>query len=241
MQALKRTAIVTGASQGIGEAITRRFLEQGYNVVANSRHITASGTFSPSSQLVLIDGDIGKPQTAEALVTAALEHFGRIDILVNNAGLLIAKPFTEYTETDFYTLVSTIQAGFFFTTQKVIAHMLSQHSGNIINISTSLTDQPIAGVPCTLQGLAKGGMDAAARSLAIEYATQGIRVNTIAAGIIDTPMHKPEQHAFLGTLQPMGRMGKTTEIVDAVMYLNDADFVTGEILHVDGGTHAGKW
>lgn len=241
MQTVTKTAIVTGASQGIGAAIARRFLEQRYNVVANSRHISTSGAFPPSTQLALVDGDVGKPQTADSITNIAIERFGRIDVLVNNAGILIAKPFTDYTETDFHTLVSTIQAGFFFITQKVIAQMLKQSSGNIINISTSLVNQPIAGVPCTLQGLAKGGIDAAARSLAIEYATQGIRINTIAAGIIDTPMHKSEQHIFLDTLQPMGKMGKTKEIVDAVMYLNDAGFVTGEVLHIDGGAHAGKW
>ena len=164
-----------------------------------------------------------------------------VDVLVNNAGLLVSKPFVDYTPGDFEALVSTILAGFFYITQSVAKQMLHQQSGHIVNISTSVVDQPIAGVPCALQVLAKGGLHAVTRALAIEYAGQGIRINTVALGAIKTPMHKIEAHDFLKSLQPIGRMGNIDEVVDAVMYLNDAKFVTGEVLHVDGGAHAGKW
>jgi NAD(P)-dependent dehydrogenase (short-subunit alcohol dehydrogenase family) len=236
-----RTAIVTGASQGIGTGLVARFLEKGYNVVGNSRGISASTNLTPSPRLALVNGDIGDCATAEKITDTAIARFGRIDVLVNNAGLLIAKPFIDYTPGDFDALVSTILAGFFYISQSAAKQMLRQQSGHIVNISTSIVDQPIAGVPCALQVLTKGGLHAVARALAIEYAGQGIRINTVALGAIKTPMHKIEAHDFLKSLQPIGRMGEINEVVDAVMYLNDATFVTGEVLHVDGGAHAGKW
>jgi NAD(P)-dependent dehydrogenase (short-subunit alcohol dehydrogenase family) len=235
------TAIVTGASQGIGAGLLTRFLEKGFNVVGNSRAISASTNLTPSPRLVLVDGDIGDSATAQRITDTAIARFGRIDVLVNNAGLLLSKPFIDYTPGDFEALVSTILAGFFYITQSAARQMLRQQSGHIVNISTSVVDQPIAGVPCALQVLTKGGLHAVARALAIEYAGQGIRINTVALGAIKTPMHKIETHDVLKTLQPIDRMGEVDEVVDAVMYLNDAKFVTGEVLHVDGGAHAGKW
>ena len=235
------TAVVTGASHGIGAGLVTRFLEKGYNVVGNSRAITKSTNLTPSPRLALVDGDIGDCATAQKITDTAIARFGRIDVLVNNAGLLLAKPFIDYTSVDFDALVSTILAGFFYISQNAAKQMLRQQSGHIVNISTSVVDQPIAGVPCALQVLTKGGLHAVARALAIEYAGQGIRVNTVALGAIRTPMHKMEAHDFLKSLQPIGRMGEIDEVVDAVMYLNDATFVPGEVLHVDGGAHAGKW
>lgn len=237
----QKTAIVTGASQGIGAGLVRAFLDRGYNVVANSRKLTQANTFTESEQLALVDGDIGKPETAEKLVDVAKTRFGCIDVLVNNAGLLIPKAFTDYTTDDFNTLVSTILAGYFYPTQHAVKPMLAQRSGCIINISTMLVSQPNTVCPAALQIMVKGGVEAISRGLAIEYATQGIRFNTISAGAIDTPMHVPEAHEFLKALQPMGRMGTVKEIVDAVLFLVDADFTTGVVLHVDGGAHAGKW
>jgi NAD(P)-dependent dehydrogenase (short-subunit alcohol dehydrogenase family) len=236
-----RTAIVTGASQGIGAGLVTRFLEKGYNVVGNSRAISASTNLTPSPRLALVGGDIGDCATAQKITDTAIARFGRIDVLVNNAGLLLAKPFIDYTSGDFAALVSTILAGFFYISQSTAKQMLRQQSGHIVNISTSIVDQPIAGVPCALQVLTKGGLHAVARALAIEYAGHGIRINTVALGAIRTPMHKIEAHGFLKSLQPIGRMGEIDGVVDAVMYLNDATFVTGEVLHVDGGAHAGKW
>ena len=235
------TAIVTGASQGIGASLVTRFLEKGFNVVGNSRAISDSTHLTPSPQLALVEGDIADSATAQKITDTAIARFGRIDILVNNAGLLVSKPFIDYTPDDFEALVSTILAGFFYISQSAARQMLRQQSGHIVNISTSVVDQPIAGVPCALQVLTKGGLHAVTRALAIEYAGQGIRINTVALGAIKTPMHKIEAHDFLKSLQPIGRMGDIDEVVDAVMYLNDAKFVTGEVLHVDGGAHAGKW
>src|ERR1700676_4928862 len=235
------TAIVTGGSQRIGAGLVTRFLEKGYNVVGNSRAISKSTNLTPSPRLALVDGDIGDRATAQKITDTAIARFGRIDVLVNNAGLLLAKPFIDYTSGDFDALVSTILAGFFYISQNAAKQMLRQQSGHIVNISTSVVDQPIAGVPCALQVLTKGGLHAVARALAIEYAGQGIRVNTVALGAIRTPMHKMEAHDFLKSLQPIGRMGEIDEVVDAVMYLNDATFITGEVLHVGGGAHAGKW
>jgi NAD(P)-dependent dehydrogenase (short-subunit alcohol dehydrogenase family) len=236
-----KTAIVTGASQGIGAGFVNRFLEKGYNVVGNSRTVSASTNLTPSPRLALVDGDIGDTATAQKITDTAIERFGRIDVLVNNAGLLLAKPFTDYASDDFDAFVSTVLAGFFYISQSAIRQMLRQQSGHIVNISTSVVDQPIAGVPCALQALTKGGLHAVTRALAIEYAGQGIRINTVALGAIKTPMHKIETYEFLKNLQPMGRMGEVDEVVDAVIYLNDAMFVTGEVLHTDGGAHAGKW
>src|SRR5215467_9609084 len=237
----RKTAIVTGASQGIGAGLVEAFLKRGYNVVANSRQITKASPVAASTNLALVDGDIGDPSTAAKILDTAVSNFGRIDVLINNAGVFLSKPFTEYTTEDFNTLVSTTLAGFLYVSQLAVKQMLRQKSGSIMNISTTLVDQPIAGVGAAVQVMLKGGLNAVTRALAIEYAKEGIRVNTIALGVIDTPMHKPETHDFLKGLHPVQRIGEVKEVVDAALFLNDATFTTGEILHVDGGAHAGKW
>lgn len=237
----EKTAIVTGASQGIGAAVVEAFLKRGYNVVANSRSITKSNRFPSSANLALVEGDIGDPKTAAKIVDAAVSRFGRIDVLINNAGVFIPRPFTEYTTEDFNALVSTTLAGFLYVSQLSAKQMLRQKSGSIVNVSTTLVDHPVAGVPVTVQVMAKGSLDAVTRALAMEFAKDGIRVNTVALGVIKTPMHKPETYEFLKGLHPIGRMGEIKEVVDAILFLTDATFTTGEILHVDGGAHAGKW
>lgn len=237
----RKTAIVTGASSGIGLGLTTALIERGYRVVANSRHITNAGTVAPSASVALIDGDIAHPEVARRLVETARERFGGVDLLVNNAGIFIPKAFTDYTSEDFDRLVSTNLTGFFHVTQEVVRDMQRQGVGHVVNITTTLADQPVAGVPASIPVLTKGGLNAVTAALAIEYAGAGIRFNAIGAGIIDTPMHKSESHGFLKTLHPIQRIGQVSEIVDAVLYLTDATFVTGEVLHVDGGAHAGKW
>jgi NAD(P)-dependent dehydrogenase (short-subunit alcohol dehydrogenase family) len=241
MSALPKTAIVTGSSQGIGAALVTVFLDRQYNVVANSRHITKANSFPASPALALVDGDIGDPKTAAKIADTALSRFGRIDVLINNAGIYISKPFTDYTTEDFNALISTTVAGFLYISQLAAKQMLQQKSGSILNISTSLVDQPNASTPAAVQVLAKGSLHAVTRALAIEYAKDGIRVNTLALGVIKTPMHKPETYEALKGLNPFGRIGEIQEVVDAAMFLIDATFTTGEILHVDGGVHAGKW
>src|SRR5436309_11210658 len=237
----KKTAIITGASRGIGAGLVDAFLKRGYNVVANSRHITKANPFAASANLALVDGDIGDRSTAATIVDTAVSKFGKIDVLINNAGVFIPKPFTEYTTKDFNTLVSTTLAAFLYVSQLAIKQMLRQKSGSIVNVSTTLVDQPIAGVGAALQIMLKGGLNAVTRALAIEYAKEGIRVNTIALGVINTSMHKPETHDFLKGLHPVGRIGEIKEVVDAALFLTDATFTSGEVLHVDGGAHAGKW
>ena len=237
----QKTAIVTGASSGIGLGLTTALIEQGYRVVANSRRITAAGTLKPSEDLALIDGDIASPETARRIVETAVQRFGSVDLLVNNAGIFIPKPFTDYTPHAFERLVSTNLSGFLYVTQAAVRQMIRQGAGHVVNITTTLADQPVAGVPASIPVLTKGGLNAVTAALAIEYANTGIRFNAIGAGIIDTPMHKPETHGFLKTLHPIQRIGQVSEIVEAVLYLTAATFVTGEVLHVDGGAHAGKW
>jgi NAD(P)-dependent dehydrogenase (short-subunit alcohol dehydrogenase family) len=239
--ATKKTAIVTGASSGIGLGLATTLLEHGYRVVANSRRITESGAVAASEDMALVDGDVANPGTARQIVETAVQRFGSVDVLVNNAGIFIPKPFTDYTTEDFERLVSTNLAGFLYVTQAAVRQMQRQGAGHVVNITTTLADQPIAGVPAAIPVLTKGGLNAVTAALAIEYAREGIRFNAIGAGIIDTPMHKPETHGFLKTLHPIQRIGTVSEIVDAVLYLTDATFVTGEVLHVDGGAHAGKW
>ena len=241
MSALPKTAIVTGSSQGIGAALVTAFLDRHYNVVANSRHITKANPFPASPALALVDGDIGDPKTASKIADTALSRFGRIDVLINNAGIYISKPFPDYTTEDFNALISTTVAGFLYISQLSVKQMLKQKSGSILNISTSMVDQPMAGAPAAVQVLAKGSLNAVTRALAIEYAKDGIRVNTLALGVIKTPMHKPETYEALKGLNPFGRIGEIQEVVDAALFLIDAAFTTGEILHVDGGVHAGKW
>ena len=231
----RKVAVVTGASQGIGAGLVKAFRDRNYRVVATSRSIKQSG----DPHILAVAGDIGDPATAERIVKEANARFGRIDTLVNNAGIFIAKPFTDYTPEDFAAKITTNLAGFFHVTQRVAAEMLKQGSGHIVNITTSLTDQAIAGVPTVLANLTKGGINSATKSLAIEYAQKGIRVNAVSPGIIQTPMHAPPTHEFLAGLHPVKRMGDIRDIVQAVLYLESAGFVTGEILHVDGGQSAG--
>lgn len=238
---MNKSAIVTGASSGIGLQITRALLERGYSVLATSRGVSRSKELAASSRLALVDGDVGSEETARRAVKEAKDRFGRVDLLVNNAGIFIAKPFTEYTPDDYARLLSTNLAGFFHMTQAALREMAPQKAGHVVNIGTSLSVQPIAGVPSGLPILIKGGIEAATRSLAIEYAGSGVRFNTVAAGIIDTPMHPKENHGFLRGLSPTGRLGTVNEMAEAVLFLDAATFVTGEVLHVDGGSHAGKW
>jgi NAD(P)-dependent dehydrogenase (short-subunit alcohol dehydrogenase family) len=241
MASNQKLVIVTGASQGIGAGVAQSFLDRDYNVVANSRNITKANPFAASANVALVDGDIADPRTAAKIVDTAVSRFGRIDVLVNNAGIFIPKPFTEYTTEEFNTLVSTTLAGFLYVSQLAVKQMLRQKSGSIVNVSTTLVDQPIAGVGASVQIMVKGALNAVTRALAIEYAKEGIRVNTVALGVINTPMHKPETHDFLKSLHPVGRIGEIKEVVDAILFLTDATFTTGEILHIDGGAHAGKW
>ena len=241
MASNQKLVIVTGASQGIGAGVAQSFIDRDYNVVANSRNIAKANPFAASANVALVDGDIADPRTAAKIVDTAVSRFGRIDVLVNNAGIFIPKPFTEYTTDEFNTLVSTTLAGFLYVSQLAVKQMLRQKSGSIVNVSTTLVDQPIAGVGASVQIMVKGALNAVTRALAIEYAKDGIRVNTVALGVINTPMHKPETHDFLKSLHPVGRIGEIKEVVDAILFLTDATFTTGEILHIDGGAHAGKW
>ncbi|GLV60283.1 3-oxoacyl-ACP reductase [Dictyobacter sp. S3.2.2.5] len=236
-----KTALVTGASSGIGLELTNTLLARGYQVVANSRRITSARTLPASDHLALVDGDIAEQEIAQQVVQTAVARFGRIDLLVNNAGIFIPKPFTDYTIQDFDNLIRTNLLGFLFVTQYAVGQMQKQYSGHIVNITTTLADQPVAGVPASLPLITKGGLNAATKALAIEYAGEGIRVNAVAPGNIDTPMHRNDDYDFLRDMHPIARMGQASEIVDAIMYLDAATFVTGEVIHVDGGAHAGKW
>jgi NAD(P)-dependent dehydrogenase (short-subunit alcohol dehydrogenase family) len=237
MTSERKVAVITGASRGIGAALLRAYREAGYHVVANARSIGKSDDTST----LAIDGDITSAKTADRIVGLAIERFGRIDTLINNAGVFIAKPFTEYSEADFATVVGVNLAGFFHLTQRAAARMLLAGSGHIVNITATIAAHPTTSLPTGLAALTKGGLNAVTRSLAIEYASRNVRVNAVSPGAIGTPMHAPEAHGFLATLQPMGRMGEIQEVVDAVMYLERASFVTGEIMHVDGGASAGRW
>jgi len=231
----QKVAVITGASQGIGAGLVKAFRDRNYRVVANSRSIKPSG----DSDVLAVPGDIADPDVARRVVAEGLERFGRIDTLVNNAGIFIASPFTKYTEDQFAAVIATNLAGFFHITQQAIAAMEKQGSGHVVNITTSLVDQANSSVPSVLASLTKGGLNAATKSLAIEYAQKGIRVNAVSPGVIKTPMHSPDTHAFLANLHPVGRMGEIGDIVGAILYLESAGFVTGEILHVDGGQSAG--
>jgi NAD(P)-dependent dehydrogenase (short-subunit alcohol dehydrogenase family) len=237
----KQTALITGASSGIGLGLTKGFLAAGFNVVANSRHLIAAGTLTPAQDLVLIDGDVADPKTAQRLVATAEAKFDGIDVLINNAGIFVPKRFVEYTAEDFQRVVSTNLAGFFHISQQAVLSMLRKGGGQIINISTTLALQPVAGVNAALTSLTKGGLDSVTRQLAIEYAAEGIRVNAIAPGIVDTPMHKPQHHERLKEMHPIKRLATVQEIVDAALFLVRSSFITGEILYVDGGAQAGKW
>jgi NAD(P)-dependent dehydrogenase (short-subunit alcohol dehydrogenase family) len=236
---MTKTAIVTGASGGIGAGLVEAFLKDGYNVVATSLDATRSLTASPS--LVLVDGDIGKQETAARATEAAIKQFGTIDVLVNNAGIYFTKPFTDFTTQDFNALVSTNLLGFLYITQFAVKQMLKQKSGSVVTLSGSLADNPIAGVNASVSMITKGGLNTVTRQLAIEYAKEGIRFNAVAPGVVDTPLHEKDPKDFLKTLQPMGQIASVKDVADAVLYLAKAGQVTGEVLHVDGGAHAGRW
>lgn len=233
----QKVAIVTGASQGLGAAIVAGYRNAGFAVIANSRNIKPSS----DTGVIAVPGDIASRETAQKLIDTAIERFGRVDTLINNAGIFIGKPFTEYTADDLARMLQTNIHGFFNITQLAIPEMLKHKNGHIVQITTTLVNQALTDIPAGLALITKGGLDAVTRGLAIEYVTRGIRVNSVAPGIIKTPMHGPENHEFLGKLHPMGRMGEEQEIVDAVMYLENGAFVTGERLNVDGGQHAGRW
>jgi NAD(P)-dependent dehydrogenase (short-subunit alcohol dehydrogenase family) len=235
----KKAAIVTGASRGIGAGLVEAFLKEGYNVVATARRASQALTASP--RLALVDGDIGKKETAAKAVESAIQHFETIDVLVNNAGIFYTKPFTDFTTEDFNALASTNLLGFLYITQLAVKQMLKQKSGCVVTITAALADLPIAGVNASVSMIAKGGLNAVTRSLAIEYAKEGIRFNAVAPGVVDSPLHKNDPRDSLKTLQPMGKIASIKDIADAVLYLARAEQVTGEVLHVDGGAHAGRW
>ena len=242
MSTQTKTVIVTGASQGIGAGIANEFLDRGYNVVANSRSISRKNELKRSNSLVLVDGDIAADATAEKIVATALQRFGAIDALVNNAGIFLAKPFTDYTPEDFRALSSTNLDGFLYITQRVIKQLLAQErGGSVVTITASIADHPLAALPASVPMITKGGLNAITRSLAMEYAKQGIRVNAVAPGVVATPLLATVPQDFLRSLSPMGQIGTSKDIADAVVYLTEASQVTGEILHVNGGSHLGKW
>jgi NAD(P)-dependent dehydrogenase (short-subunit alcohol dehydrogenase family) len=230
-----KVAVVTGASQGIGAGVLQAFKDRNCRVVATSRSIKPVD----DPDVVTVQGDVGAPDTAEKVFKAALERFGRIDTLVNNAGMFMAKPFTVYSPDDYAIYMSTNVTSFFHMTQRALDFMSKQGRGHVVTITTSLVDQPMSSVPAALASLTKGALSAATKALAIEYAKTGVRVNAVSPGIIKTPMHPPQAHQALAALHPMGRMGEVSDIVEAVLYLDGAAFVTGEVLHVDGGQAAG--
>ena len=238
----QKTVIVTGASQGIGAGVVEAFLNRGYNVVANSRNISTSGKFKPAANLALVDGNIGETAVAAKIVETATTKFGSIDALVNNAGIFFTKAFTDYTGEDLKALSSVNLEGFLYVTQGAVKQMLAKGgNGSVVTITTSLVVNPIAGITASVPMITKGGLEAVTRNLASEYAKQHIRFNAVAPGIVDTPMHENNPKDFLKTLSPMGTISSVSDIVDAVVYLTEASNVTGEVLHVDGGAHQGKW
>jgi NAD(P)-dependent dehydrogenase (short-subunit alcohol dehydrogenase family) len=235
MSTSQKVVVVTGASQGIGAEVVKAFRKLDYRVVATARSIKPSD----DPNILTVAGDIGDPATAKRVISEGVAKFGRIDTLVNNAGIFIAKPFTQYTAEDYAAVMNVNVAGFYYVTQLAIAEMEKHSSGHVVSVSTTLADHAIDGVPSVLASLTKGGLNAATKSLAIEYAKKGIRANAVSPGIIKSPMHAPETHAALGALHPMGHMGEMSDIVNAILFLDAAPFITGEILHVDGGQSAG--
>jgi NAD(P)-dependent dehydrogenase (short-subunit alcohol dehydrogenase family) len=237
-----KTIVITGASQGIGAGLVNTFAGRGYNVVATSRSVSRSSEIPASDKVVRVDGDIADPATARKVVETALSRFGRIDALVNNAGIFFAKPFVDYTLDDYRKLAATNVEGFLHLTQLVVRQMVAQKSGgSIVSITTPLISHPIAGMPVSVAMITKGGIEAASKNIAMEYARDGIRVNTVAPGVVDTPLHRDNPKDFLKTLSPMNSISSAQEIVDAVVFLTEAPRITGEVLHVDGGAHLGKW
>jgi NAD(P)-dependent dehydrogenase (short-subunit alcohol dehydrogenase family) len=230
-----KVAIITGASQGIGAGIAKAYRELGYDVIATARSIESSA----DSAIVAVPGDIADPDTAERIVDEAVKRFGRIDTLINNAGIYIGKPFTDYTLEDFNALIAVNLAGFFHITTRAIKHMLDRGAGHIVNVSTTLVEYADSTTPAALQTLTKGGLVAVTRSLAIEYASRGLRVNAVSLGVIKTQQHDESAYAGMGALHPVGRVGEIEDVVRGVLYLESAPFVTGEVLHIDGGQSAG--
>jgi NAD(P)-dependent dehydrogenase (short-subunit alcohol dehydrogenase family) len=242
MSSTRKTAIVTGASQGIGAGIVKAFVERGFNVVANSLKLTQSTEVAASDRVALVQGDIGDPATAARIIEAALSRFRSIDVLVNNAGIFFTKPFTDYTAEDFKSLVSTNLGGFLYVTQLAVKQMLAQKTGgSIVTITAALARNPIRGVPAAVPMITKGGLETVTQHLAMEYAKDGIRVNAVAPGVVLTPMHRDTPKEVMESLSPMGRPSTVQDITDAVLYLTDAATVTGHILYVDGGAHFGRW
>jgi NAD(P)-dependent dehydrogenase (short-subunit alcohol dehydrogenase family) len=241
METKRKTIVVTGAARGIGAGVTNAFIERGYNVVANSLNITASA-FATTERLAVVTGDIGDPATAREIASTAIDTFGSIDGVINNAGIFFTKPFTEYTAEDFEKLSRTNLQGYVYITQLAVKQMLLQKSGGSVTcVTTAMVEHPIAGVDASLVMVTKGGLEAITRSLAMEYAKDGIRFNAVAPGIVDTPMHANDPKEFLQGLSPMGEISDVADIVDAIVYLTQARHVTGEVLHVDAGAHNGKW
>jgi NAD(P)-dependent dehydrogenase (short-subunit alcohol dehydrogenase family) len=236
MNTSRKVVVVTGASQGIGAEVVKAFRKLDYRIVATSRSIKPSD----DENILNIAGDIGDPATARRVISAGVARFGRIDTLVNNAGIYIGKPFTEHTAEDYAAVMNVNMAGFYHITQRAIAEMEKRSRGHVVSVTASIGQVAISGVYSALAALTKGGLDAATKSLAIEYAKKGIRANAVAPGIIKTPMHAPETHDALGAFHPVGRMGDTSDIADAILFLDSAPFITGEILHVDGGLSAGR-
>jgi NAD(P)-dependent dehydrogenase (short-subunit alcohol dehydrogenase family) len=236
MSETRRVAIITGGSQGIGAGLVAGYRGRGWAVVANARKIKPSA----DPDVLTVEGDITDPATAERITGAALDRFGRIDTLVNNAGLFISKPFTDYTAADYALITGINLGGFFWLTQRVIAEMVSHYGGHVVNISASLAEVANARSPSVLAALTKGGLAAATRSLAVEYASRGIRVNAVSPGIIQTPVHPAESYEGLGDqLPPLGRPGQVSDVVDGILFLESSPYITGEILHIDGGQTAG--
>jgi len=235
MSKSQKVVVVTGASQGIGAEVVKAFRKLDYRIVATARSIKPSD----DPNILTVAGDIGDPATAQRVISEGVARFGRIDTLVNNAGIYIGKPFTQHTAEDFAAVVNVNIAGFYHITQLAIAEMERHSSGHVVSVTSSAVDAAISGVFSVLAALTKGGLNAATKSLAIEYARKGIRVNAVAPGIIKTPMHAPETHEALGAFHPLGRMGEMSDIADAILFLDSAPFITGEILHVDGGQSAG--
>jgi NAD(P)-dependent dehydrogenase (short-subunit alcohol dehydrogenase family) len=230
-----KVAVITGASQGIGAGLVAAYRKLGYSVVANSRTIAPS----EDAGILTVPGDISDPAVAARVIEQALDSFGRVDTLINNAGVFVAKPFTDYTDADYDVVTGVNLRGFFETSQRAIAAMLDHDGGHVVNVTTSLIDHANSAVPSALASLTKGGLNAVTKSLAIEYAARDIRVNAVALGIIRTPMHPVETHDALAGMHPIGRMGDVSDVVEAIVYLENAPFVTGEVLHVDGGQSAG--
>jgi NAD(P)-dependent dehydrogenase (short-subunit alcohol dehydrogenase family) len=237
----KSVVIVTGASQGIGAAITHAFLDRGYNVVATARSMSGSD-FKTSASLALVDGDIGQQSTAMNVVETAITKFGAVNHVANNAGIFNSKPFIEYSAAEFRSFVSTNLDGFIFVTQFAVRQMLAQgKGGSVTTITAALADNPIMGAPASIPMITKGGLNAITLSLASEYAKEHIRFNAVAPGVVDSPLHEKNSKDLLRALTPMGIIAEPKDVAEAVVYLAEARYVTGEVLHVDGGAHAGKW